>query len=106
MLRLKQTNIKGQIMRSSFLLAIILLASCESPTQQQLQPQQTNEQAQPAQAPQQSSGLLDHMISSAAGGFAAGAGAAVAHQATTGLIDKWRTHARARRINNIRNRRR
>jgi len=94
------------MMRSSLLLAIILLTSCESPPQQQLQPQPANNQAQPIQTAQQSPGLVDHMISSAAGGFAAGAGAAVAHQATSGLIDKWRTHARARRINNIRNRRR
>ena len=93
-------------MRRTLLLAIILLTGCESPPQQPGN-QSTGAQAQPAQAMQSTSpGLVDSMITSAVGGAAAGAGAAVAHQAASGLMDKWRVHSRLRRINKIRTRRR
>ena len=92
-------------MRYILLFTIIMLTSCESP--QQPQSQLTTGVPQASQATQSASpGLVDNMITSAVGGAAAGAGAAVAHQAASGLMDRWRVHSRLRRINKIRNRRR
>ena len=85
-------------MRFLIIIAIFLMSSCSEP------PPKTSENK--PQESTQSNGLGEQMASAAVGGFAAGAGAAVGHQAANAMIHKYQSRKRAARIQSYRSGRR
>ena len=80
---------------NSLVFCCFLLASCE-------QPLPTTANNTTTSSPTQSNGLIDHVITSMAGGAAAGAAGGAAHAAVSHGIQRWQASRRLNRMNSFR----
>lgn len=89
------------IYRNILIISFLFLSSCE-----QSQPTIKDNLAVPAVAPTSSNGIIDHVITSMAGGAAAGAAGGAAHAAVSHGLQRWQANRRFNRMKTYRSSRR
>ena len=83
------------ILRNSILLLTLLLFGCDTP-------HAPASASSPNTVSTQSNGLMDHVITSMAGGAAAGAAGGAAHAAVSHGLQRWQANRRLSRIQSYR----